>query len=466
MLSRETYNMRPAITGHLENSRIKKLPALSESSVLRYLTFSALYIAQGIPEGLLWFGFPAWMAMHGVSTANIGAYVAVIGLPWSFKIIAAPVMDRFTYLAMGRRRPWILVGQFGLVISFLSMAFIDEPLMNIPLLMLGGFIVSLFGIIQDISVDSLAIEILPVNQQARANGLMWGSKTLGIALSLAAGIYLINTRSYTYAITTFSLAILCIMLIPLILRERPGEKLLPWSSGSASLATLNLKIDSWKDLFKGLFKVFFLPVSILMGVAVFSFNIGRGVIDTLLPNLTVKELGWTDSDYSNLLSAAKIISGVTGMFVAGALIDFFGKIRMLTIYLSIIIIISILAVIFHYQWQNLMYTRGFIIVYYIFETFVTIAVFAIAMSLCWKRISGTQFTLYMAIANLGKSMGSGILGTLKDFFDWNNIILIAITFPLLMLILIRLIHFPKHAKALDKLELKNESAPLTGISQD
>ena len=42
-----------------------RLPALSEHAVLRYFSFVALYVAQGIPEGMTYFGIPAWMAMNG-----------------------------------------------------------------------------------------------------------------------------------------------------------------------------------------------------------------------------------------------------------------------------------------------------------------------------------------------------------------------------------------------------------------
>ena len=103
-----------------ERPKVKTLPALSENTFLRYFSFAALYVAQGIPEGLLWYAIPAWLAMNGKSAAEIGSYVAVIGIPWSLKILNAPLMDRFTYLPMGRRRPWILFGQFGLIASFLS----------------------------------------------------------------------------------------------------------------------------------------------------------------------------------------------------------------------------------------------------------------------------------------------------------------------------------------------------------
>ena len=173
-----------------------RIPALSQSAFLRYFTFSALYVAQGLPLGLIHFGLPAWMAMKGVSAAEIGVFVAIIGIPWSLKILAAPVMDRFTYLFMGRRRPWIILGQMGLLLGFIFMAFIPDPLQNITLLAIAGFMINLATIFQDIAVDGLAIDIVPENQQARANGLMWGSKTLGKSLAVAGGIYLINNFSF------------------------------------------------------------------------------------------------------------------------------------------------------------------------------------------------------------------------------------------------------------------------------
>lgn len=81
------------------------LPALSENTFLRYFHFIALYFAQGIPEGMLIMGIPAWMAMNGKTPGEIASFAIVAVLPWSFKFIVAPMMDRYTYLPMGRKRP-------------------------------------------------------------------------------------------------------------------------------------------------------------------------------------------------------------------------------------------------------------------------------------------------------------------------------------------------------------------------
>jgi PAT family beta-lactamase induction signal transducer AmpG len=435
-----------------DQSKSKTLPALSENTFLRYFTFAALYVAQGIPEGLLWYAIPAWLAMHGKSPAEIGSYVAVIGTPWSLKIINAPIMDRFTYLAMGRRRPWVLFGQFGLILSFLSMSLIIDPLNNLATLMVLGFIVSFFEVNQDIAVDGMAIDILPVDQQARANGLMWGSKTLGISASVATGSYVMNQFGYFYAIVSFSLIVSLIIIIPLLLRERPGEKLLPWTKGEASKTAEKIQLHSWKTIFKSLYKVFFLPVSFMMGVAAFSYSIGKGLIDTLLPVFTVQGLGWADTHYSQVFATANLISGILGMIIGGFLIDYFGKVKMITIYLSVLIISVGLMSVLNQFWQNEIFVIAFIIGFYILITFTTIAIFASAMQLCWKRVAATQFTLYMAISNLGIATGAALIGPLKNLLSWEHVILVYILFASVMLVLMRFINFEKHQVRVDELE--------------
>jgi len=430
----------------------ENVPSLSESAFLRYLNFSALYVAQGIPHGLLLIAIPAWLAANGKSPTEIGGYVAIVGLPWSFKVINAPLMDRFTYLPMGRKRPWVIMGQLGLILSFFSMSLITDPLNSLSSLMTLGFMVSFCAVTQDIAVDGMAIDLLPVDQQARANGLMWGSKTLGISASVAAGSWIVNAYGYFYAVVSFSMIVSVIILIPLFLRERPGEKLLPWTEGQPSSSAEKAQLHSWKVMIMSLIRVFFLPVSLFMGLAVFSHTTGKGLIDTLLPVFTVQELGWTDTQYSQIFATATLISGVGGMFLGGFLVDYFGKKKMIFVYmLTLISIVGALSS-FNAFWVNKIYMTGFIVGIYTFFTFTSIAVFASAMRLCWKRVAATQFTIYMAIANLGLSSGAFILGFLKEMLPWNHVLLAYLVFPMGMLVFLPFINFEKHEKRLEELE--------------
>lgn len=437
------------------DSHSKNLPALSEHTILRYFNFIALYVAQGIPEGMAFFGIPAWMAMNGKTPGEIGGFVAAVGLPWSFKIIVAPLMDRFSYLPMGRRRPWVLFGQLGLILSFIAMAFVPDPLNNLNLFMVAGFAVGFFGAFQDVATDGMAIDIVPINQQARANGFMWGAKIVGISGSLALGSWLLNKFGYSQAILMLSVAVFAIMFVPLFLRERPGEKLLPWSKGSTSLENEKMQITNWTEIFKSLFSVFLLRNSILMACVLFITQISFNFIATLLPVFTVQALGWTNLEYSQFFATASLIGGIGGMLIGGILIDKFGKIRMLNVYFFVLIMLTTVFPFLNMYWKNYWVISSFMVIYQILYVFTSIGLFACAMEFCWKKISASQFTLYMTIANLGRIVGAKLLGPLKNLLSWEYTICSFGVMLALAWIIMPLIKINIHVKKIEELEMKN-----------
>ncbi|MBN8835376.1 MAG: hypothetical protein ABS68_11835 [Niastella sp. SCN 39-18] len=435
----------------------KEWPALSEHPFFRYFSFAILYVAQGIPEGMTFFGIPAWMAMHGKSPGEIGAFIGIIGLPWSFKILVAPLMDRFSYLPMGRRRPWVLIGQLGLMISFILMSMVHDPLNHLSLLMVAGFFVSFFGAFQDVATDGMAIDIVPVPEQARANGVMWGAKTIGISLSLVTGTWILNHYGFQEAILVLSFAVCLIMLVPLSLRERPGEKILPWTAGQTTPAVLKIQLNSFSKIFKSLLKVFMLPSSLLMSLAFFSFNAGVGLIDALFPVFTIQVAGWTNEGYSHIFSIVNIVSGLLGMLAGGFLSDKFGKRKMLNIYLFLLIgIITGMAALKAY-WHSEIIITGFMALYYVLYVFISIGCFAIGMELCWCRVSATQFTLYMAISNMGRAVGASLLGPLKARMGWEFVILAVAAFAFTSLYFIFRLRMNKHLERINGIETEQAS---------
>ncbi len=451
---------------HKQNDKQVKLsglPSLSEHTFFRYFSFAILYTAQGLPEGMTYFAIPAWMAMNGKSPAEIGAFVGVIGIPWSFKIIVAPLMDRFSFLSMGRRRPWVLFGQLGLVVSFVVMGLVPDPMNNLPLLMAAAFFVSFFGAFQDVATDGMAIDIVPVNEQARANGLMWGAKIMGISASLVTGTWIINHYGFRAATLVLSTFVCIILLVPLLMRERPGEKLLPWTRGAASPETTEMQLNTFSKIFKSLFKVFFLPSSLYIGIAFFLFNMGIALLETMLPVFTIQLAGWTNAKYANLFSITSMIAGFLGVFAGGALADFFGKRRMMSIYLGLFAILMITMALMRAHWTTGVIT-GFMGMYYTLYVFTSIASFAIGMQLCWRRISATQFTLYMALANVGRSVGASLLGPLKANLSWEYMLMFVALLATGALFFVMLLRIKAHLVKLNVLEtahLETENILLT-----
>ena len=53
------------------------IPSLSENTFLRYFNFIAMYFAQGVPEGMLFYGIPAWMAMNGKTPGEIAGFAVI-----------------------------------------------------------------------------------------------------------------------------------------------------------------------------------------------------------------------------------------------------------------------------------------------------------------------------------------------------------------------------------------------------
>ena len=422
---------------------------LTENTVLRYLTFSALYLAQGIPEGITFFAIPAWLAMNNKTPVEIASFVAVIGIPWSFKILIAPLMDRFTILSMGRKRPWVIFGQLGLILSFLAIGFVPDPLNNLKGLMIAGFFISFFGAFQDVATDGMAIDVIPEDQQARANGLMWGSKTIGTSLSLVISTALINTIGFSMAISSICIAVACIIFVPILFRERPGEKLLPWTKGKVSENSKKVQLESWKQIFKNLFKVMILPSSLLMGIGIFILGLMFGLIDTFLPIFTIQELDWTNTSFSQVYSSTTLVGGFFGMFIGGYLVDYFGTKKMTTVYLVILVVIIAGLGLTPSLWGNGKIIFGFVLLYYLMYTFLCIGLFAACMKLCWNTVAATQFTLFMALSNMGRAYGSGLVGAFKESMSWEYVLFITALMPFTAIFLLRLMNFERHRKKVD-----------------
>ncbi len=432
-----------------------KIPSLSENSFLRYFNFIALYFAQGIPEGMLAFGIPAWMAMNGKSPAEIANFAIVLVLPWSFKILVAPLIDRYTFLSMGRKRPWVIIGQLGLVLSFAYMAYIPDPLNNLHQLMLAGFIVSFFGAFQDVATDGMAVDIIPAEQQAKANGLMWGSKISGISISLALGSWILNKYGYTASILTLAAIISCIMFAPILLRERNGEKILPWTQGKAAPESEMLQLENWREIFKSLYAVFTLRNSLLIAGVLFVSQGAFKFLGTLLPVFTVKLLGWTNVEYAQYFASAKLIGGISGMILGGILIDKFGKKRMLFIYFFCLILLVSLLSLSKAYWANKSIIYSFMIVYNTFYTFSSIGLFAIAMQCCWRKVSASQFTLYMTIANLGQMSFAALINPISSSFNWQISLVFFTLFLAIAWLILYFLNIEKQIELVAEMELKD-----------
>ncbi len=437
-------------------------PTLSESAFLRYFNFSALYFAEGLAQGMLFVGIPAWLAMQGKSASEIGQFAVACSVPWTFKFVVAPLMDRYTYLPMGRKRPWVLFGHLGLMLSIIAFAFVPNPLNNLNTFMAAAFLVSSFGAIQDAAGDAMAVDVVPAEQQARVNGYMQGSRMVGSSLALVLCSWILNKYGFQASMLTLFLLVAIITIVPIVLREQKGEKILPFTSGKASETSQKMQISDWSVILKAIYNVFRLRNSLLVVILLFVTQGAYNFFETLLPLFAVKITLWTNLKYSQAFATADLVGGIIGMLAGGFLIERFGKKRMINIYFLLIMSLVLALNFGVVYWQNSNMLYGFIIVYRLLNAFAKIGVFAVAMQCCSKNISASQFTIFMTTGAVGSIAGAFLIGPIKENFDWNTTFIFFETFIGLAWLILQFINIEKHVAKIAELEetmtLKYENA--------
>jgi PAT family beta-lactamase induction signal transducer AmpG len=433
----------------------KMIPALTDNKLFRLSTVTSMYVFQGIQMGLMLVAIPAYLANHGATPAQIGAFIGIIMLPWSLKILCAPLMDRFTFLAMGRRRPWVIAGLIGAAAGFLAMAMVQDPLNNLFLLNMTAMSASIFTAVVDVAIDGMAIDVVPLEEQSRANSMMWGGKVLGAAGTAAGAAYLLANFGMPLTFGVASAFSLAFCLVPILFVERPGERRFPWSSGQASEYALQFQVKNWTEIGTNLLKVVFLPSSIFIILVAFLHGITYGLFDALMPVITVNDLGWEDTEFSNIAAIGGLIAGVVGMLIGALIVKKAGKKGAMVLMFMALLIAGVIVASYSGIWEIGYSVELFVILIYTFRTLLFIAMFTTCMALCWKKVAATQFALYMAVGNLGISVGAALIGPLEAFLDHRHILFVFGGVALVAVLFVRGIKVDHHIKKLNKLQQLN-----------
>ena len=69
----------------------------------RLAAVALLQFPSGLPLGLVWLAVPTWLTEQGVDLKLVGL-VTLAQAPWTFKLLWAPLMDRYPIPFLGRTR--------------------------------------------------------------------------------------------------------------------------------------------------------------------------------------------------------------------------------------------------------------------------------------------------------------------------------------------------------------------------
>ena len=385
---------------------------LADSPRMRYLTGALMYFAQGIPYGLLAIAIPAWLASEGVGAGDIGSYLAVIVLPWAFKLVTGPFMDRFQLPSMGARRPWVLGAQLGLTVSLLGLMLIKNPAEQMGLLMLVGVIINSFAATQDVAVDGMAIDLTPVNEQGRLNAFMTAGKAAGWSITASvSGLLLVNFGVEVTAIVA-SVVAGVILLYGVAVLEREGEQYLPWGRAKR-VARAKVTELSFGAVFKVIGGAMWQRAALVVLLIMFFDGLVMGYGQALMPVAAVNLFGYSTDQWSNLVAVMGLVGAGISLGL-GPLIDRFGAKSMLMLNISLLAVHAFLIAQTQHLWVDSTYVRVMLSIWVMMLPVVMVCSLALAMAVCSSKLSATQFAIFMSTANLGHAAGAKLFGMMAE----------------------------------------------------
>lgn len=387
-------------------------PSLVEQKPLRFVAFMVLYFMQGVPLGLSLVAIPAWLAAKGSSPSTIGAFVGFAMLPWSLKLVNGLLMDRFAYRPMGRRRAWVLVAQAFMAAILIALGIMAPGAGQVSLLASFCFALNVCATFNDVAVDGMAIDLVPEDERSAINGCMFGSQTVGIAATgLIGGQLLVGGGIAPLAFILAAFVGIASAIVGSF-RERPGERLMPWTPGAPSPECEALQQDAWRPVVKGVLRAFASWKTCLFLVA-FVLSMATGAfIDVVATTLAVQEFGWGSDEFSSFASMSNLISGISGIVLTGLIVKLAGLRRATIVLLSALVVAAIAGGAVYSLVPNDRAFSALFLCQNLSFTLVNILFIAWAMKLSDPNVAASQFALFMALPNFGRaalSSGSGLL---------------------------------------------------------
>lgn len=387
--------------------------ALADSSRQRIVMFCGMYFAQGVPWGFMGGALVTYLTEQGISVDEAGELSAIILVPWTFKLIWGPIIDSVTVRSMGRRRAWIIGAELMMAVSLLGLLVLGDLKGNLQNLALMFFIHNCFASLQDVATDALAVDLLPAEEQGRVNGLMWGSKLVGQALGTMGFARVMVEWGLEAAVLLQFVLLLAIMLLPVLMLERAGEKRFPWSPGEAGVVPGQSSLRSPLEVTRDLFRAFRLRATLAFLIYGLFHVIGWGLIEVYSKAVCTQELKWSTVEFSDVAGWA-VIPVLVLTQIAGWAADRYGRRKVMLFgfggYGLMHIVFGSCPGMWHEQW--FVWTYLFLIPGIL--AIGSVGFNSMGMQVCWTRSQATMFTIFMTMSNVGHVVGGSIAGPVKE----------------------------------------------------
>ena len=411
---------------------------LSQSRPLRYGVFFYLYVMQGIPAGFYTTALTNYFTAEGVRLKDVGAFVAVIGLPWAFQFIWGPLIDRFQTSAMGRRKPWVVSSQVMTMLASCLLLWVDDPVAQISTLAWLFCLRSVFAAIQDASVDAMAITVIPDHERGRVNAFMRAGFLLGMGVGAALFAVLLRRYGFHGAALVQIGCLLTGVLLMAFIREQPQDRLLPSFGHNATPKShafrpfevggsgLQLPPEpTFRWLFTELFRGIFARQSVLLFSAILLVYISGSLFTRAYNHHLIEVIGWHDEEVSVLTGTYGMVMATAVALTGGYLADRLGARRLLVVVMGLVAVYLLSFNAISSLWAQRGVAQTGLVALYFMDPAVSAAAMPVLMGMCRPGVEGSQFTTYMAFVNLCDIAGTFVAGNALEYLPAPTIGLLA-----------------------------------------
>ncbi len=391
----------------------------------RMVTLAILGLASGLPNVIATDTIAAWLSEIGRDVKAIGLF-ALVTLPYTFKFLWAPLLDRFAIPGMGRRRGWLVVFQFMLAATLAGIAIAgpvnsDSPLW--PLAILG---IALVFLSASFDIVSSAYMVDVVEQREQGAGAAMFISGYRVAFVAAGAGILIVAGSAGWKIAIGSVAVLMIALaIATIFAPEPKRVVPPQTLVEAVVQPISR------------FVVDFRYGLLLIAAFVLLFRLPDQLASRMTMPLLIQHLEFTTAQVGWIRQGIGFAVTIIGALAGGAIIARLGMLKSLLLFGILQALSNAGFMLLASVAPSLPLMTVVIVIENFCNGLVSAGFVAFLMSCCDNRYSATQYALLtslMAAAGAIAGARSGYLVGDDARYAWVFGVSIAVGLPGLLLI--------------------------------
>jgi PAT family beta-lactamase induction signal transducer AmpG len=379
--------------------KVRLVELLGNARVSAALT---LGFASGLPFNLPQSTLQAWLASLDVDLKTIG-WLTLVGLPYAFKFLWAPLLDRFVPPFLGRRRGWIVLLQaaLALVIAALGLRPPNEAIYAVAVLAL---LLSFLSASQDVVIDAYRTDTLrPVERGLGSSAVQLGWR---LASLVSGAVALVLSKFIGWRDTYFLMALLMAATVVLtLLAPEPERRVMPPRTLRAAV------LEPLGELLAR-------PGALALVGLVVLYKVGDAAALSLSTAFLIKGVGFTAEQVGAVAKTTSLAAILVGTVIGGLVFARLGLYRSMMIFgvlqAATNLLYSWLAVTGHSMpvmivavgVDNLAGAMGATV----FGAFI--------MALCDPRFSAFQFAILSSLSATARSVMGPIAAAIVGTIGW------------------------------------------------